>query len=83
MTFSEAVKCYRCLLCKGHLDELDNVMNLYVTYKASPTPATLHDLAKACVIGPHQHRISRSSKSSAIRIIESHLPTIPETDAER
>lgn len=79
MTFSEAVKCYRCLLCKGHLDELENVMNLYKAYKASPSPATLHDLSKACVIGPHQHRINRSSKSSAISIIESHLPTILST----
>lgn len=79
MTFSEAVKSYRCLLCKKHLEELENVMNLYKAYKASPTPATLHDLSKACVIGPHQHRINRSSKSSAIRIIESHLPTILST----
>jgi hypothetical protein len=76
MTFSEAVKCYRCLLCKRHLDELENVMNLYKAYKASPTPATLHDLSKACVIGPHQHRILRSSKSTTISVIESHLLTI-------
>lgn len=76
MTFSEAVKCYRCLLCKGHLEELDNVMSLYMAYKASPTPATLHNLAVACVKGVHQQRILRSSKSTAISVIESHLLTI-------
>lgn len=76
MNFEEAVKCYRCLLCKRHLDELDNVMSIYINYSKYPTPVTLQKLAEVCVIGDHQHRIPKRSKTSAVHRIESNLPTI-------
>jgi hypothetical protein len=76
MTFSEAVKCYRCLLCKEHLVELYKVKKSYDNYDLAHTPAALHALAGVCVIGGHQHRILSSSKTIAISVIETNLPTI-------
>ena len=76
MTFQEAVKCYRCLLCKGILDELDNVSYDYLVWKGNPNPKNLDNLAKTCVIGNHQHRISSKAKGNAMVIIKNNLPII-------
>lgn len=76
MTFKEAVNCYCCLLCKEHLDELDDVKSLYMIYSSAPSPTSLHNLATACVVGDHQHRISSKSKTNAINVIKSRLPSI-------
>ncbi len=80
MTFSEAVKAYRSILCKAHLNELDNVAAKYAAYQKSPTPMHLNELAKACVEGDHQHRISKAAKLTAIGILEKNLPIILNTN---
>lgn len=73
MTFQEAVKCYRCLLCKGILDELDKVSNAYSVWKKSPNAKNLQNLAEVCVLGEHQKRISRVAKATAITEIRKNL----------
>jgi len=79
MNFKEAVKCYRCLLCKRHLDELDRVKSVYLDFTATPSKASLHDLAKVCVVGGHQHRIPTKYKNPAISKIEVHILSILST----
>lgn len=79
MNFKEAVKCYRCLLCKRHLDELDDVMKTYISYTATRSKAALHELAKVCVVGGHQHRIPTKYKNPAISKIEVHILSILST----
>ncbi|MBR4649505.1 MAG: hypothetical protein IKO67_05070 [Bacteroidaceae bacterium] len=76
MTFSEAVKAYRSILCKAHLNELDNVAAKYAAYQKSLSPTSLKELAEVCVEGNHQHRIHKGAKIRAIGILEKNLPTI-------
>lgn len=76
MTFQEAVECYRCLLCKGLLDELKNVCDAYTQWRNKPTSQNLTEFAKVCVVGAHQHRILNSSKQKAIEVLEKNLPLI-------
>lgn len=79
MNFKEAVKCYRCLLCKRHLDELDRVKSVYLDFTATPSKASLHDLAEVCVVGGHQNRIPFKYKNPAINEIEVHILSILST----
>ena len=79
MTFKDAVECYRCLLCKGHLDELDEVSNAYNAWFKHPNSTNLYDLAKVCVVGGHQNRIPSKAKNDAINTLEKHLPTLIKT----
>ena len=79
MNFKEAVKCYRCLLCKRHLEELDDVKKAYICYAATRSKAALHKLAEVCVVGGHQRRIPFKYKNPAINEIEVHILSILST----
>jgi len=82
MIFSEAVECYRCLLCKGHLDELDRIQDAYSAWCREPNSKNLHNLARVCVIGGHQRRTPQEAKNRAISTLEEHLPTLLRTQFE-
>ena len=79
MNLKEAVNCYRCLLCKGHLDELEDVKKVYSDCTATPPQATLYDLAKVCVVGGHQRRIPFKYKNLAISVVEANISSILST----
>lgn len=76
MNFTEAVECYRCLLCKALLDELDQVHAAYVAWTHTSGIKELNELCLRCVYGRHQYHMSSKAKAAAVRKLSKELPTI-------
>ncbi len=76
MKFKDLVEVYVCLFCDAHFEELESVKATYQKWQQTCSQKDLHELATKCVVGGHQHRVSKKAKNNAISDIENNFKKI-------